>query len=175
MFPLTGCSAGNEKRGRLFLPSFFEKSVLLDCFSFILNIGEVYMIYKNCPRCKKLMPYGKTYCESCSAIIAAERKKRKAENDRRYNQRRDAKYKKFYNSDPWKSLSEARLSRDKHCSFCGEPAQEVDHIIEIQTPEGWARRLDWNNTRSVCTVCHNIRHNRFLSRKKRKSAAHGGG
>ena len=112
------------------------------------------MIYKNCPRCKKLMPYGKTYCESCSAIIAAERKKRKAENDRRYNQRRDAKYKKFYNSDPWKSLSEARLSRDKHWArleqhpfslhgLSQHPAQQIfeQEEAEVSRARGWLKKF----------------------------------
>lgn len=133
------------------------------------------MLFKNCPKCKRLMPYGKTYCDTCAKAVKAEREQRKAENIRRYNQRRNPKYKKFYNSNPWKNLSKARLEADKRCALCGKPATEVDHIIEIQTPEGWKRRLDWSNTRSLCTKCHNQKHNRFTSNRQRHSTIDGGG
>ena len=123
------------------------------------------MLVKNCAKCKRLIPYGSAYCPSCEAEIDAQRAKRKAENARRGALRRDPKYKRFYDSKPWRLLSAKRLSVDKHCAFCGKPAAEVDHIIEIQTPEGWAKRLDWSNTRSLCTVCHNKRHNRFQKRR----------
>lgn len=121
---------------------------------------------KNCPRCKRLMPYGKKYCPDCTVIVEQEREQRKAESDRRYNQRRDQKYTKFYHSKPWKLLSAKRLMTDKFCAFCGHPAEEVDHIIEIQTDEGWKRRLDWDNTRSLCHKCHDKRHGRFQKRKQ---------
>ncbi|MBQ3265073.1 MAG: HNH endonuclease [Ruminococcus sp.] len=126
------------------------------------------MLLKNCPRCKTLIPYGKPYCPKCTAIVEQEREEQKQESARRYNARRDPKYTKFYRSKPWKLLSAKRLSVDKFCAFCGKPAVEVDHIIEIQTPEGWARRLDWNNTRSLCHKCHDKRHNRFQGKKKRQ-------
>ena len=126
------------------------------------------MLLKNCPRCKQLMPYGKKYCPKCAAKIEQEKVKLKADADRRYNSRRDQKYIKFYHSKPWKLLSAKRLSVDKFCAFCGKPAVEVDHIIEIQTPEGWARRLDWDNTRSLCHKCHDKRHNRFQAKTERR-------
>ena len=125
------------------------------------------MLLKNCPRCKELMPYGKAYCSKCMEIVEEEREQRKAKANRRYNAQRDPKYEKFYHSKPWKLLSAKRLSVDKFCVFCGKPATEVDHIIEIQTPEGWARRLDWNNTRSACHKCHDKRHKRFQRKKRR--------
>ena len=40
-------------------------------------------------------------------------------------------------------------------------ATEVHHIKPIQTDEGWERRLDYDNTKSVCIECHNYYHNRF--------------
>ena len=126
------------------------------------------MIYKSCPKCKALIPYGTTYCPACTQKVQEERQKRKAERDKAYNARRDPKYKQFYNSKPWKLLSEKRLSEEKHCRFCGKPASEVDHIVDIHTPEGWKRRLEWDNTRSLCHKCHDKRHNRF--QKRRKSA-----
>ena len=120
---------------------------------------------KNCPRCKKLMPYGKAYCPKCEPVVEQERKEQRVRSMKQYNKRRDPKYEKFYHSKPWKLLSAERLRIDKHCAFCGAPATEVDHIIEIQTDAGWARRLDWNNTRSLCTKCHNKRHKRFQGKK----------
>ena len=99
------------------------------------------MLLKNCPKCKKIMPYGKQYCPDCTLLIEQEREQYKAERNRRYNRQREPKYEQFYHSKPWKLLSAKRLSVDKHCVFCGKPATEVDHIIEIQTPEGWALRL----------------------------------
>lgn len=129
-----------------------------------LRYTEIIMLLKNCPRCKRLMPYGKNYCPKCTPIVEQEREQRKAQADRLYNQRRDQKYIRFYHSKPWKLLSAKRLSVDKFCAFCNKPAVEVDHIIEIQTPEGWDRRLDWNNTRSLCHKCHDKRHGRFQSK-----------
>lgn len=64
-------------------------------------------------------------------------------------------------------LSAKRLQDDGYrCSMCPNIATEVDHIVEIKTPEGWDRRLDYTNTRSLCTDCHNKRHNRFKKRKR---------
>ena len=138
-----------------------------------MRYTEISMLMKNCPKCRQLMPYGKKYCPKCTELVEQEREQRKAEYDRRYNQRRDKKYIRFYHSKPWKLLSAKRLGTDKYCAFCDQagivprvPAVEVDHIIEIQTPEGWARRLDWNNTRSLCHECHDKRHNRFQPKKK---------
>lgn len=124
------------------------------------------MIFKNCPKCKALIPYGKTYCPDCMKKVQEERRRRKAALDKAYNARRDPKYKQFYNSKPWKLLSEKRLSEEKYCRFCGKPASEVDHIVDIHTPEGWKRRLDWDNTRSLCHKCHDKRHKRFQKRRK---------
>lgn len=124
------------------------------------------MLLKSCPRCGNLYSYGKSYCPTCLPIVEAEREARKAEAykraNRKYNKTRDPKYGRFYNGIEWRTLSRKRLQDDGYkCVMCGSIASEVDHIVPIQTPEGWELRLDYDNTRSLCLNCHNERHNRF--------------
>ena len=102
------------------------------------------MLLKSCNRCGNLIPYGSAYCTECAPIVEAEREARKTEankrGNRRYNSKRDPKYSKFYHSMDWKTLSRKRLQDDNYrCVKCGRIASEVDHIIPIQTPEGWER------------------------------------
>ena len=44
-------------------------------------------------------------------------------------------------------------------------AEEVHHLQFIETPEGWLRRLDYDNLRALCHAHHDKRHNRFQKRK----------
>lgn len=130
------------------------------------------MILKECRRCGKLIPYGSSYCSECGPIVKAERetrlKEHRLENNKRYNKKRDPKYGRFYNSIAWKTMSLKRLQDDGYkCVKCGSIASEVDHIVPIQTPEGWDRRLDYDNTQSLCTRCHNEKHNRFKKKNKK--------
>lgn len=134
------------------------------------------MLLKPCGRCRRLIPYGLSYCTVCEPIVQAEKEARlaetKKESNRRYNQRRDPKYIRFYNSKEWRVLSLSRLQFDNYkCVKCGAFASEVDHIKPIQTPEGWELRLDFNNTRSLCLECHNKRHNRFTKRDNKQGYA----
>lgn len=127
------------------------------------------MLLKPCNRCGNLIPYGPSYCTECTPIVEAEREARlqesRAKSNREYNKRRDPKYTRFYNSSDWKILSAKRLQDDGYkCRRCKKIATEVDHIVPIQTPEGWERRLDYSNTQSLCTTCHNIKHKRFMKR-----------
>lgn len=135
------------------------------------------MLLKSCNRCGNLFPYrgGYSYesgfCSACLPIAVAEREARiqesKRKSNREYNKARDPKYVRFYNSIEWRVLAAKRLQDDGYrCQWCGKIADEVDHIIEIKTPEGWERRLDYDNTRSLCTACHNKRHNRFIKKRK---------
>lgn len=129
------------------------------------------MLLKECPRCKRLMPYGATYCTTCEPIVEAEREAKriesKRESNKRYNKTRDPKYSKFYNSKEWRVLSR-RYAQDKgfRCEACGCIATEVHHKEYIQTPEGWNRRLDYDNLELLCVKCHNERHNRFNKKDK---------
>lgn len=131
------------------------------------------MLLKACNRCGNLIPYGAPYCNACKPIVQAEKEARiqaaKKRNNRTYNANRDPKYGRFYNSAEWRMLSARRLQDDGYrCVLCHGIASEVDHIIEIKTPEGWERRLDYDNTRSLCHGCHDERHGRFVGKDKKR-------
>lgn len=124
------------------------------------------MIRKACPRCKRLIAYGRTYCDTCAPIAAAEWKAIKEANAKKraaiYNRRRDPKYQAFYRSKEWRMLSKTYLQAagykcEAKLDGCQGLAVEVHHVEPIQTPAGWARRLDWDNLEAVCTSCHNRR------------------
>lgn len=121
--------------------------------------------------CGNLIPYGSIYCTVCApkvdAYRAAQQKEYKRAANRRYNKRRDPKYIHFYNGGEWRALS-AKYTQDKgyKCEACGKIATEVHHKIPIQTEQGWALRLDYNNLELLCVDCHNERHKRFKKRKR---------
>lgn len=130
------------------------------------------MLLKSCGRCGKLIPYGAAYCQGCKPIVEAEKEARiqraRLKSNRVYNRGRDPRLAQFYNSRGWRVLSAKRLQDDGYkCAWCGGIATEVDHIIEIKTPEGWLKRLDYDNTRSLCHTCHDKRHGRFVSKDKK--------
>ena len=130
------------------------------------------MLLKTCGRCGNLIPYGRVYCGTCTPIVEAEREARLRESrlksNRKYNEGRDPKYTRFYNSIEWRTLSAKRLQDDGYrCLWCRGIATEVDHIQEIKTPDGWDRRLDYDNLRSLCHDCHDKRHGRFIKKDKR--------
>lgn len=136
------------------------------------------MLQKACPRCKKLIPHGLSYCAACAPIAAAERiaaREHKAEYmrkkyNRKYNSKRDKKQLVFYRSKEWRATSRAKLTEAGYkCEAkrdgCTKLAVEVHHIKPIQTEEGWAERLEWSNLQAVCTSCHNTIHDRFKCKK----------
>lgn len=128
------------------------------------------MLLKPCGRCGSPVPYGIRYCNKCAPIMEAEIQERiqrsRQKSNQRYNKTRDPKYVRFYNSKDWRVLSLSRLQYDNYkCVKCGKIASEVDHIKAIQTPEGWERRLDFDNTQSLCLDCHNKKHNRFIKKR----------
>ena len=127
------------------------------------------MLLKACPRCKRMIPHGLPYCATCAPIAEAQRaeaQERKAEHRRKkynqeYNRQRDPKYLAFYRSKDWKITSRTKLQDCKYkCEaklpVCQRTACEVHHIQPLKTPEGWERRLDWDNLQGVCTACHNV-------------------
>ena len=139
-------------------------------------------IVKACPRCGRTVPYGWSYCPECKPIAEAERAaamERRAEYRRKkynaqYNARRaqdDPKYRAFRNSKAWKNTSKGKLQA---CGWkcesgvspnCTGLACEVHHIIPIKIPEGWEKRLDWDNLMGVCVQCHNILDGKNFKRK----------
>lgn len=124
------------------------------------------MLMKTCSRCGAFVPYGKTYCDKCAPIAETAKEKAtqqsKQISNRKYNQNRNPKYLRFYNSKQWKKLSKNRLIFDNFkCVKCGKIASEVHHIKPIQTEEGWLLRYDFDNIQSLCLHCHNKAHKRF--------------
>lgn len=121
-----------------------------------------------CPRCKKLIPVGLQYCDSCRPVVEEQLEQYRFEKIRKkqaaYNRRRDTKYLAFYRSKEWRRLSQVYLQQARYkCEAhihqdCTGLAVEVHHKKPIQTPEGWDLRLDWDNLEAVCTQCHNARH-----------------
>lgn len=141
------------------------------------------MALKPCPRCKKMIPYGSSYCSECLPIVQAERIETQERNaayrakkyNREYNRRRDPKYAAFYRSKPWKLTSKAKLQAcgykcearvDAECKRRARLACEVHHIEALKTPGGWSRRLDWDNLMGVCVQCHNILDGKSFTRKQ---------
>lgn len=131
-------------------------------------------ILKPCPRCKSMMIYGPAYCATCAPAVRAEREAIREQNAQKraamYNRRRDPKYLAFYKSKDWKAQSRARLQYagyrcEAHLAGCQGLAVEVHHRKPIQTPEGWDKRLEWDNLEAVCTSCHNGRHPEKLQRE----------
>ena len=117
------------------------------------------MLLKQCARCKKLIPYGKTYCDECQRTVDSQPKRGRA--------RPKGRDTRFYSSKEWKTLSAKKLQDTRYkCERCGKIATEVHHIKPIQTKEGWGRRLDYDNCMSVCVRCHNHYHGRFKQKKK---------
>ena len=124
-------------------------------------------IMKPCPRCKRMIPHGLQYCQDCAPIRETELEQIRERNAQRkarmYNRRRDPKYQAFYGSKAWKAQSRAKLQAcgyrcEARLTGCQGLAVEVHHIKPIQTPEGWDRRLEWENLEGVCVSCHNGRH-----------------
>lgn len=132
------------------------------------------MIKKICPRCHRLMPYGSRYCDECEPIVEAERKQRlaslKKRSGQKYNkEKRNPKMTGFYRSQAWRSLSSAYAQDHGYrCERCGAIANQVHHKQYLSTPEGWARRLDYDNLELLCTKCHNEEHKRFSGKPRKK-------
>lgn len=147
--------------------------------SFLRCKEGIIMLLKSCPRCKKLIPYGKTYCDTCAPIVEEQIRERKQrwnkQHMKKYNAARDPKYKRFYASSEWIRLSQTAMQEAKYtCKDCGAHAGqiiddapvklEVHHTIPIQTIEGWPLRYDFDNLEVLCTRCHNNRHGRFIKK-----------
>lgn len=71
---------------------------------------------------------------------------------------------KFYNSKEWKQCRDGYIDStiDRLCERCGEPGDEVHHIIylapgNINDPY---ITLSWDNLELLCQSCHSIQHNR---------------
>lgn len=145
------------------------------------------MIIKMCAKCKKLIEYPNTYCNTCKIEVEKQKEEIRKRSNLKYNKTRDKKYVRFRKSKEWYALKERYLEdlQKKYggdikyayrCEDCIEEnkknneykiklAEEVHHIQFIETSEGWIKRLDYNNLRALCHEHHNKEHNRFQKRK----------
>lgn len=79
---------------------------------------------------------------------------------------------------PWKDIRREILERDDfRCVFCGSGGRFSDIILEIDhiTPRSAGGGNEPENLRTLCQLCHLIRHGRkpkvlgtFTDRKRRK-------
>lgn len=92
--------------------------------------------------CGKIVPHG-TLC-ACQIIRQRERK-------RRHDQNRPNSRQRGYTRE-WERLRAEFLRLHPTCSFCGVPAEVVDHI----KPHKGNKALfwNWNNLQALCTSCH---------------------
>ena len=143
--------------------------------------GGTSMAWKLCPRCKKFIPCGMSYCDECRPIVEAERlaarehnaEQRRKQYNKRYNSQRDnsSEVARFRRSKPWKMTSKAKLQAcgykcEAKLEGCGRYACEVHHIKPLKTPEGWEQRLEWSNLMGVCVQCHNKLDNKVFKKNK---------
>ncbi len=146
------------------------------------------MIVKMCAICGKIVEYPNRYCSTCQERVNKQIEERQKNYNRQYNKTRDPKLVKFRKSKEWLQLKERYLQdlQKKYgdvkyaykCEDCIEEnkkdnsyviklAEEVHHLVFIETQEGWERRLDYNNLRALCHYHHDKRHNRFQRKERR--------
>ena len=132
---------------------------------------------KLCAKCQKVIQAPNRYCDKCKSIVEKQIEEYKQRNNTRYNKQREKKYEQFYNSKAWRTLRNKYINKHYLCEECQKEAElkkeysiqlaeEVHHVKGIKTPEGWERRLDWNNLKALCHTHHDIAEGRFKGRKK---------
>lgn len=133
------------------------------------------MITKQCARCKAIIPFGITYCETCRPLAQAQAAESKAKRAKHYNKQRNPLHESFYASKEWKNLRYEKLRRIKYrCEDCvlegsvhPKLAAEVHHIESLD--KAWDKRFDIDNLRGLCTQHHNKVHGRFVSKRIKQS------
>lgn len=124
---------------------------------------------KLCPRCGRLFPSpdGSSLCSECDEkrkLEVRERFKGKRDYHREYERRKeteDPEMRSFYRSKQWRMTSRKYLQHAHYtCEECGRQGTDVHHVQPVQTPEGWARRFDFDNLKLLCVRCHNEAHGR---------------
>jgi 5-methylcytosine-specific restriction endonuclease McrA len=121
-------------------------------------------ILKLCSKCKKVIQHPYRHCPACAVVVEEQRKEMFTKRNRRYNSRRDPKYKEFYASTDWELLREKKLQDVQYrCEKCGGIGAECHHRVEIA--ERWDLRFEYGNIVVLCTRCHNAAHERFQKRK----------
>lgn len=131
-------------------------------------------LYKLC-RCGKRIEYTEKYCTDCMKAVKEEKKDRVKHYDKnvRYS-KENKKYTQFYNSKPWKTLSDI-VKRNYHglcvtCEVSRKENQEITlsdtthHIEELK--ERWDLRLMEDNLIPLCHDCHNKLHANYKEKDK---------
>lgn len=90
-----------------------------------------------------------------------------------YNFKIKSERRRFYKSNAWRGVNGVRnqaVKRDgNECVWCKENGMvttaemgtlEVDHIIELEQCT-YEQAIDLNNLRTLCSMHHNQRHDRF--------------
>lgn len=138
------------------------------------------LLFKLCPRCKRLFPVGNG-SSLCSECAEKKRVSRKRDRDykKEYQERRDTedpRFRSFYRSKEWRMTSAKYLqsvgyrseecdSRCPKCGNCAGWAEDVHHIVPIQEPDGWEMRFDFKNLKALCVHMHNKEHGRTFNNK----------
>lgn len=84
-------------------------------------------------------------------------------------------YNDFYHSQEWRAVRRAVLERDHYlCQTCKrngiiKTGNTVDHIVPVRVD--WSKRLDIDNLETICTSCHNKKHERNSKNKFKKVKA----
>ena len=69
--------------------------------------------------------------------------------------------KAFYNSKEWQKVRNFVLMRDKYlCAKCGNPAEEVHHIIHLSSANIYDVNITLNPSNLICLCrdCHFVEH-----------------
>jgi 5-methylcytosine-specific restriction endonuclease McrA len=63
---------------------------------------------------------------------------------------------KLLHTRTWQRVRLRVLARDAHtCAYCGEPANEVDHVVPISVDQNQA--YDMDNLVACCRRCNNLK------------------
>lgn len=109
-------------------------------------------------RCGKVISYGQSYCEKCTAII----EKQKQDRNKNYDKnQRDKEATAFYHSSAWERLRVDVIGVFNGLDIysllvnnCIVPADIVHHIISIK--QDMSRSLDKSNLIPISSSIHNM-------------------
>lgn len=124
-------------------------------------------------RCGKKIDYSTRYCNSCTVEVENKKREKVKRYDREVrNSIENKRYTDFYNSKPWRTLSEIIKSNfNGLCVIClidkGEvtPSDTTHHIEELK--EDWSLRLVEDNLIPLCHLCHNNLHIDYKEKDKK--------
>lgn len=118
------------------------------------------MLKKLCPRCRKLIPISRRYCDECQSAVDKQRQQSSKYRHKRYNdQRADKQEQRFYKSRDWETLRLYLAS--KYHGLCIlsyvidhkiVPYYTMHHIIPVK--DDWSKRFSIGNIIPVSESWH---------------------